>query len=810
MKSINRYFSKYYSSFIIVSIVVVLLFPLSLRAQFEGVYSWAHGMGSLWQDAARATTTDNDGNVYITGTFKDTVDFDPGIGVADLVTIINPNAKSIFLAKYDADGNYIYAISIGHEVAVDTTQLSSTAIAVDDNGNTYIMGNFNGTIDFDPGPGTAFLTNNHFYSLFIAKYDSNGNYVYAKKIGGYVTSWGIKVDQLENVYIAGFFYSTVDFDPGPGTAGFTASGDNDIFFAKYDEFGNYVFVKRMGSSGNDSAWDLALDNFDNIYITGTYQGSVNFNPNTGGGVAVLTSATEWSSFFAKYDSNGNYIYAKNLSHNGDNVVQASAITVDANSNLYLTGLLRGTADFDPSSNTVNLSSVAGSDDVFLAKYDANGNYLFAKSMGSPQLDIAHGIALDNDGNAHITGICSNAADFDPGPGIALINTAAYSCYLAKYDPNGNYLYVMAMDGLQNPYNFRSIIAIDHSGNIFMGGSFENSIDFDPSPENAILTSAGDSDIYIAKYNKATIWYLDEDNDGWYIETRASTTSPGEGWTTEPPTGGSGDCDDNDASVHQSFSFYPDADGDGHGANSLVDVCAVSATTPPLGYSVTTGDCDDNDASVYQTFTFYPDADGDGHGAYTGVEICAESANTPPDGYLTTNDDCDDTDYLIWLAKPAEIVFTLDSIQACHNAIPFAIGVDPEGGTWSGTGISNGTFSPAQAGIGTHTLNYSVEGDGMCILPANDNMIVTVAICNSVSENEAETIMVYPTQTSGTINIQAQNLNTAMLMDMNGRLINTLHIQGSNAVLNLETYASGFYLLNISTYTTTRVFKVVKE
>ncbi len=239
------------------------------------------------------------------------------------------------------------------------------------------------------------------------------------------------------------------------------------------------------------------------------------------------------------------------------------------------------------------------------------------------------------------------------------------------------------------------------------------------------------------------------------------TSPGPGWTSESPSGGNGDCDD-------------------------------------------------NDASVYQTFPFYPDADGDGHGAYTAVETCAESANTPPVGYLTTNDDCDDNDHLIWLAKPAEIVLIQDTILTCHNAAPFTVEVTPAGGTWSGAGINNGAFSPMEAGIGSHTLTYFVAGDSACVLPASDYVVVTVATCISVSEDEAETMMVYPTQTSGTINIQAQNLNSAMLMDMNGRLINTFHIQGTNAVLNIETYSTGFYLLSISNDTTTRVFKVVKE
>lgn len=147
---------------------------------------------------------------------------------------------------------------------------------------------------------------------------------------------------------------------------------------------------------------------------------------------------------------------------------------------------------------------------------------------------------------------------------------------------------------------------------------------------------------------ASTWYLDADNDGYYTATQTACISPGAGWTTTVPSGGSGDCAPADNTMNASFPFYADADGDGYGAGISSSQCAVNATTPPVGYSVNNTDCAPADNTMHASFSFYTDTDGDGYGTGSLVNnICAVNAATPPAGYSVNNTDCLPTDNTKW-------------------------------------------------------------------------------------------------------------------------------------------------------------------
>lgn len=208
----------------------------------------------------------------------------------------------------------------------------------------------------------------------------------------------------------------------------------------------------------------------------------------------------------------------------------------------------------------------------------------------------------------------------------------------------------------------------------------------------------------------------------------------------------------------------------------------------------------NEATVY-----YADEDGDGHGDINNtVMACSQ-----PAGYVTTNNDCDDTDALIWLAKPAEISLDMDE-TICSDATPFELnGADPMGGIWSGDGVSNGIFDPAVAGLGTHTLSYFVQGDGACILPATATIAVEVITCTSVDEFTSRSIALYPNSITTSFRIEGEALQQLIILDMNGRVIESAIIRGNSYQHDMSSYAIGTYLIKVVSHQATEMFKVVK-
>jgi len=317
---------------------------------------WVKQMGGISIDVGTSITTDAGGNVYTTGSFTFTVDFDPGVGTANLTSA---GGYDIFIQKLDSGGNLLWVKQMG-----GTSTNQGQSITTDACGNVYTIGVFQGTADFDPGMGTVNLTSAGGRDIFIQKLDSAGNLLWAKRMGGTSIDYGysITTDACGNVYTTGYFHGTVDFDPGAGTFNLISTNSYDIFIQKLDSAGNFLWVKQMGGTYNDYGHSITTDAGGNVYTTGRFEGTANFDP--GAGTTNLTSAGNEDIFIQKLDSAGNFLWAKQMGGTSDD--RGYSITTNAGGNIYTTGFFKGTVDFDPGNGITNLTS-AGNEDIFIQK-----------------------------------------------------------------------------------------------------------------------------------------------------------------------------------------------------------------------------------------------------------------------------------------------------------------------------------------------------------------------------------------------------------------------------------------------------------
>lgn len=412
---------------------------------------------------------DLNGNIYMTGVFNGTNDFDPGAGVYNLTSA---GEDDIFVQKLDASGNFVWARCIG-----GSTVDNGHFIEVDDIGNVYVLGLFSGIVDFDPGTGITNLDSANDGSSFVLKLDSSGNFLWVRafEILGLLNAY-LGSDAIGNIYFAGSFFGTVDFDPGVGTTAITSAGFDDCFVLKMDTDGNFLWAIASGGTNSDLNSFMRTDELGNIYIIGFFSGIVDFDP--GPATYNLTSGIG-SAFALKLDADGNFLWAfslgESVSLNGFTPIQ-----VDASGNIYIAGIFHGSTDFDPGSGT-ELLSPGQSESIFILKLDASSNFLWVKSIDS---DYAHVIDVHTDsfGNVYTLGSFQSYTDFDPGSGIASFYPIDWAFlpnfFIHKLDASGNFQWVKTMLPSVEGVAVQYCIGLDSSGNVYTTGQTSGVFDFD--------------------------------------------------------------------------------------------------------------------------------------------------------------------------------------------------------------------------------------------------------------------------------------------------------------------------------------------
>lgn len=476
---------------IIFTFVFSVSLPLVASAD-DFTFNWAKSIGSTGNnDFINYTQVGVSGSVYVSGVFTGTVDMDPGPGVSNLTSVAS---SDYFVAKFDASGNFVWAKDV---LATATTSRSVYTLWVDPSENVYITGYFRALTDFDPGPGVLNIPSVGLNDMFITKLDSSGNLVWTKTVGSTSNDFGYSVitDSSNNVYITGGFSATADFDPGVGVFNITPNGI-DAFILKLDSSGNFLWAKSVGGASDDRGHSISLDSSGNPYITGFFGSTVDFDPDVG--TYNLTSSGGKDIYVLKLDSSGNFLWAKSMGGTSDDIAQS--VIVDSSDNFYLKGEFSGTSDFDPGSDVYNLTSVKASD-VFVSKLSSSGLLIWAKSVPTTIFNTSWGrhISVDSYGNFYLTGSFSGTVDFNLGPGVYNLTSAGSDdLFLLKLDSSGNFLWVKTVGS--NSDDGAYSVSIDSSNNLYLGGYFNGTVDFDFGAGITNLVSAGSYDSFIAKFN----------------------------------------------------------------------------------------------------------------------------------------------------------------------------------------------------------------------------------------------------------------------------------------------------------------------
>jgi hypothetical protein len=433
----------------------------------SGNHVWSKRFGDLEDQVGQDVGVDGAGNVFLTGTFHNSIDFGGG-------TLTSGGSNpALYVAKLDDTGNYVWSKRFGGGDGLmgATGYQNGNSLAVSAAGRVFLFGSYAGTIDFGGGP---MVSAGGSTDLFLAVLDGNaGDVIFSTAFGDPEPQLGksIAIDTAGDLLLTGSFGGSLDFGGGP----LVSMDPADIFVAKIESGANHLWSKRFGDTSAQNSYAIAADSTNNVLLSGSFEGSVDF----GGG--PLASAGKSDVFIARLDSTGSHVFSKSF---GDGDLQESfAVAAGASGDAVITGSFQGNTDFGGGVLS------AGSLNVFIAKYGSAGDHVFSKQSGIAVDQHADSITADSSDNACVLGSFDGILNFT---GTPLASKGNIDIFVASLDGSGNALWAKGFGDLG--FQAGTGIVRDSMGDLLLTGAFANSIDFGGGP----LPGTGLTDIFLAK------------------------------------------------------------------------------------------------------------------------------------------------------------------------------------------------------------------------------------------------------------------------------------------------------------------------
>lgn len=475
--------------------ISILLWVVQINAQ---EFSWGKRFGGDGEDVLRSLAVDAQGNSYATGYFTDNSIFGEGLQQTD---VVSNGMYDIFISKTSPSGQLLWVKGIG-----GTSNDYGTSITVDANNNVYVTGIYEETVNFNPGGVAQTLTSNGAQDIFVLKLDPNGNFVWAKGIGGegYEETSGIQVSPNGDVYLAGYFSGAVDFDPSSAENILTPNGLVDSFFVKLSNNGELSWVKTIGGFMTTPT-DMKLQN-GHLYVLGSFKDTTDFDPDAN--QTHELTAEGFDAFILKLDLSGNFVKVTTTkSLTSSTGITPMSLSLDENNNAYISGYFGGTIDFGPDVQhngqyTFTAESMLNG---FVFKIDNNGKLVWAnhvKPLTEESSSLGYGLVANKNQEIFITGYIAGKVKFDD---IEIEQNTDHfmTAFIGKLNKDGKFIDIKLFGGVG--YIDTHCAAKDANDNIYIGGAFDYLANINPDGGGSYnITSRGYRDSYLIKLNNTNL------------------------------------------------------------------------------------------------------------------------------------------------------------------------------------------------------------------------------------------------------------------------------------------------------------------